>query len=129
MKRLLCCLLVLLALLVLTTPFLLSARNSDRASARYADRASARIALDTAARHGRAQLGASHPSLDKTPWWDSLDEVYVDNAFDSDFLDANDARGLMWDLEVEDLSGRIDLDSASPQVIANLLGVVTRTLR
>ncbi len=121
-------LLVLLALLVLTTPFLLSARNSDRASAHYADRAAARVSLDTAARHGRAQLGASHPSLDTTPWWDSLEEVTVDNAFDGEFLDANDARGLMWDLEVADVSGRIDLDSAGPHVLANIMGVVTRTL-
>jgi hypothetical protein len=119
-------LLVLLALLVMCTPFLLSSRNADRASGELADRAAARIALDSAERHARANLGATYPSQDKTPYWDSLDEIKVDNRFDPQFLDANDAHGVMWDLEVGDVAGEIDLNSASPCVIANMLGATAR---
>lgn len=119
-------LLVLLALLVMSTPFLLAARNADRSSSELADQASARLALDSAERRARAGLGVTHPSLDTTPYWDSLDEIKVDNHFDPRFLDANDPHGVMWDLDVEDVAGKIDLNSASPHVIANLLGASAR---
>ena len=122
-------LLVLLALLVLCTPFLFSARDADRASTQHADRVEARLALDAAARHARHVLAQSYSSadLDRTPWSDTEEELAVDNQFDAAFLNANDPRGPMWDLEVRDTSGAIDLDSASPHVIANLLGLVART--
>lgn len=119
-------LLVLLALFVLCAPFLLTVRNADLASAQHADRVSARLALDSAARHARASLGASHPAADKTPYTDSLDELDVTNRFSTAFLDANDANGVMWDLDVADVTGKIDLNSAPPQVIANLTGCVSR---
>lgn len=122
-------LLVLLALLVLCTPFLFSARDADRASTQLADRVEARLALDAASRHARHVLADSYPSadLDRTPYWDEAGELSVDNRFDPAFLDANDARGTMWDLEVRDTSGAIDLDSASPHVVANLTNLVART--
>ena len=66
-------LLVLLALLVLCTPFLLTVRNADQASAQIADRASSRLALDSATRHARARLGQSHPGIDQTPYFDAAD--------------------------------------------------------
>jgi hypothetical protein len=119
-------LLVLLALLVLCTPFLLAARNADRASAELAERSSARLALDSAARLARSRLSATHPSQDKTPLWDELGEVEIKNRFDPRFLDANDPHGVMWDLEVGDVAGKIDLNSASPQVIANLIDASVR---
>lgn len=124
-------LLVLLALLVLTTPFLAAARNADRASSQLADRATARIGLDAAARHARSLLSETYPSadLDKTPYWDTLDEIKVDNTFDSSFLNANDAHGQMWDVELRDVAGLIDLNSASPQTIANLMGLSARFSR
>jgi hypothetical protein len=119
-------LLLLMALFVLCAPFLLTVRNADRASAQLADRATARIALEAATRHARAGLGSSHPGIDETPYFDSEEELAVDNAFDEDFLDANDTHGVMWDVDVEDLAGRVDLNSASPQVIANLVDGVAR---
>jgi uncharacterized membrane protein YgcG len=119
-------LLVLLALLVMSTPFLLAARNADRSSSELADQASARLALDSAEHRARAGLGATHPAQDTTPYWDSLDEIKVDNRFDPRFLDANDPHGVMWDLDVEDVAGKIDLNSASPHVIANLMGASAR---
>src|SRR3954469_18630814 len=75
-------LLALLALLVMSTPFLLAARNADRSSSELADQASARLALDSAEHCARAGLGATHPAQDTTPYWDSLDEIKIDNRFD-----------------------------------------------
>ena len=129
--------LVLAALLVLCTPFLLSSRNADQASRQLFNRGEARIALDTASRHGRAQLAGSHAaavetangfeSLDETPWYDSLDEVLVSNRFEEGFYDANDPAGVMWDLDVDDLSGLVDLNSAPPQMFANIMSLKLST--
>jgi len=122
-------LLVLLALLVLCAPFLASARDSDRASSQQADRVEARLALDAASRHARHVLGGTYPSadVDRSPWFDEPVELEVDNRFAAGFLDPDDAKGTMWDVEVRDASGAIDLDSASPHVVANLLGLAGRT--
>ncbi len=121
-------LLVVLSLLVLCAPFLLSARNADRASVALADRAQARVWLDAGARHARARLGDSHPGLpDLTPYADSVEELSVDTTFDPGFLNPNDPTGPMWDLDVRDVSGLIDLNSAPPQVLANAMGLITRT--
>jgi hypothetical protein len=105
------------------------ARNADRASAELSDRTQARIALDAAARHARLMLGESHAGLDRTPYFDAEEEVEVDNRFPEGFLDPNDPRGLMWDLESRDVAGKIDLNSAPPQVFANLMGTTTRFVR
>jgi len=118
--------LVLAALLVMVTPFLLTARNADRASAQLFDRVQAGTALDSARNHARAVLESTHSIFDETPWFDSDDELRVTNDFASDFMDANDDRGVMWDLTVDDLAGRIDLNSAGPYVMANLLQSTAR---
>ena len=122
-------LLVLIALLVLAAPFLMMARNADRASTELEDRTRARLALDAAARHARVELGPSFPGADKTPYYDSLDEIRVKNAFDPAFLDPNDEKGLLWNVESRDVAGEIDLNSAPPQVFANLMGLSTRLSR
>ena len=119
-------LVVLMALFVLCAPFLLTVRNADRASAQMADRATGRIAIDSATRHARANLGQSHRAIDETPYFDGLDELFVANEFPEAFLDASDPNGVMWDLDVEDEAGRIDLNSAGPQMLANLVGCVSR---
>ncbi|MFN0007718.1 MAG: hypothetical protein ACKVXR_07405 [Planctomycetota bacterium] len=122
-------LLVLIALLVLSAPFLLMARNADRASAELSDRTEARLALDAAARHARLLLGESHAGFDRTPYFDEEEEIEVDNRFDREFYDANDPGGLMWDVECEDVAGKIDLNSAPPQLVANLMGATSRFVR
>ncbi|MCZ6597237.1 MAG: type II secretion system protein GspK, partial [Planctomycetota bacterium] len=118
--------LVLMALLVLCTPFLMTVRNADKASTQNANLMAGRLALESAAKHARASLRASHPALDGTPYFDSLDELEVTNLFADGFLDASDPSGVMWDLDVRDVSGLVDLNSAPPQMIGNLLGVATR---
>ena len=122
-------LVVLLALLVLTAPFLATARNASSAGAQAADRAEARLGLASASRHARAHLSGSHPAFDETPWADGPDELSVPRTLPEEFLDPHDPRGAMWDLDVWDESGRIDLDSASPFVIGNLTGLRGRLSR
>ncbi|MFT5151518.1 MAG: hypothetical protein ACI841_001505, partial [Planctomycetota bacterium] len=115
---------VLLAMLVMCTPFLMTAKNADRASVQATDRSELRLALDSAGRHARSRLTPTYQSEDITPYFDTEDELLVDNLFASDFMNANDGMGLQWDLDVTDIASYIDLSSASPQVIANLLGMV-----
>ena len=58
-----------------------------------------------------------------------IDEEVLPMSVEFHKLDANKTDGVMWDLEVEDVAARVDLDSASPQVIANMTGLVTRIAR
>lgn len=118
-------LLVLVSLLFLVAPFLATVRNADQTSRQRADDTAASLALDDAARLAAGRLGASHPGRDKTPYYDGLDELTVRNDLDPDFLWPSGS-GAKWDLGVEDLAGRVDLDSAPPAMVANLLGLTTR---
>jgi hypothetical protein len=119
-------LLVLLSLLVLTAPFLMTARNASRASTQAADRVQARVALDSAGRHARAELGGSHPAFDETPYFDDEDELSLSTELDPAFLDSRDTGGVMWDVTVRDVAALIDLNSAPPQMFANMMGAATR---
>ena len=116
-------LLVLLSLLFVLAPFLATVNNAEETAARRVDHTAANLALDNAARLGKARLAATHRAWDSTPFSDSAAELAVRNDLDPEFADMNGAR---WDLDVEDLSGRIDLDTAPPALIANLLGTATR---
>lgn len=123
---LLAVLLALLALFALSAPFLATARNADAASHQGADAAQLRLALDGAERHARYSLERTHPALDETPDFDDATELEVEVDFPEGFVDPHDPRGVAWDVEATDLSGRVDLASAPPQVIAALTGSVTR---
>lgn len=118
--------LVLAALLLLCTPFMLTARNADQASQQLFHRAEANIALDNASTHARAWLEQSHPAFDSTLYADGVDELTVNTEFHEDFLNARDAHGIMWDVTTADVAGQIDLGSAPPQVFGALMGSVTR---
>lgn len=115
-------LLVLMSLLILCTPFLWTASSADRTSARLASDAQTRVALDTAARHARYQLSQSHPAFDTTRFYDSSAELNPTGSEMAHLLSDADGAGAMWGHTVEDLSGRVDLSSAPPQLLANLLG-------
>ncbi len=118
--------LVLAALLLLCTPFMLAARNADQASQQLFHKAQATIALDNASTHARAMLERSHPSFDTSMHSDSLAELEILTKFTEGFLNAQDPKGVMWDVRAEDVAGKIDLGSAPPQLIAAMLGSVTR---
>ena len=113
---------VLLGLLVLSAPFLSNSRDATRQGALAADRAQAGLTLQGAAQAARARLGQSHPALDATPDSDSYQELL--GAAQSFELPGDGT--LLWGVQVSDESGRIDLNSASPGVLANVLGWQTR---
>ncbi|MCC7012537.1 MAG: hypothetical protein IT454_08255 [Planctomycetes bacterium] len=119
-------LLVLMALLVLCAPFLMTSRNASKAAAQISDRAQARLALDMAVRHARGSLGGSHPALDTTPYFDDAAELTELPELAKSFIDPRNDLGVMWQTEVADVAGRIDLNSAPPQLFANLLGATNR---
>ncbi|MFT7484295.1 MAG: hypothetical protein ACI9F9_000135 [Candidatus Paceibacteria bacterium] len=121
--------LVLAALLLLCTPFLLTARNADQASQQLFHQAQARIALDNASTHARAILQRSHPSRDGSLYSDSLEELRIRTGFPEGFLDPHDAEGVMWDVRSADVAGKIDLGSAPPQVFAAMLGSASRIVK
>ncbi|HIG11140.1 MAG TPA: hypothetical protein EYG30_06770 [Planctomycetes bacterium] len=121
--------LVLAALLMLCTPFLLTARNADQSSQQIFSRAESELALESALIHSRAMLSESHFSTDPTPYFDSLDEVEVNNHFPEGFLDPRDISGAMWDVDARDVAGLIDLNSAPPGLLATMMGAVTRLVR
>lgn len=118
--------LVLAALLLLCTPFLLTATSADQASQQLFHRTNARLALDNASLHARALLEESHPSEDETPFADSLDELLVSGSLRPEFLDPHDAKGIMWDAHASDVAGKIDLGSAPPQLLGAMMNSVTR---
>lgn len=119
-------LMVLLGLLVLSAPFLMTARNASRASSNLSDQAQKRLALDSAVRRALGRLGDSHPAIDGTPYFDGVDEISVDNAFPEGFWNASNPNGVMWDVDVHDVAARIDLNSANPQVFANMMKLAGR---
>ena len=121
-------LLVLLALLVLCTPFLLTVGNTDKASSSIVDDARAELALETATWHARSKLRETHPAVDATPDADSQAEIEVSNGFDPEFLNPRDSHGVMWGLDVHDVAGRIDINSVPPQLIGNLIGGIAQVL-
>ncbi|MDG1049479.1 MAG: hypothetical protein P8R46_04660, partial [Planctomycetota bacterium] len=117
---------ILLALFALTAPFLATARNADAASEFEVNDVQLRLALDAAGRHARISLDETHPALDPTPYYDGLDELDVTMEFPVEVLDPADPNGVAFGLSVVDVAGLVDLNSASPQVLGNLLGQVAR---
>ena len=117
---------ILLALFALTAPFLATARNADAASEFEKNDVQLRLALDAAGRHARLSLDQTHPALDPTPYYDGLDEVQVSMDFPAGVFDPADPNGVAFGLGVVDVAGLVDLNSASPHVLGNLLGQVAR---
>ena len=115
-------LLVLMALLVLCTPFLWTASNADRTSARLVSDVEVELALDTAFRHARHELGRSHAGFDETRYSDSEEETAPRPESVDERPLHDDPSGVMWSYETTDHAGLIDLETASPHVLANLLG-------
>ncbi len=117
---------ILLGLFALTAPFLATARNADAASEFEKNDVQLRLALDAAGRHARLSLDETHPALDPTPYFDGLDEIEVSMDFPRDVFDPADPNGVGFGLDVVDVAGLVDVNSASPHVLGNLLGQVAR---
>jgi len=116
-------LVVLVALALIATPFALSMRGLESSAlqgfAVEAARADARSALDAVARH----LQGTDPLLDGTPHVDTLDELAPgDLPARLPTLLARDPHGTLASVRVADEQGKLDLATASPWLLGNLLG-------
>ncbi|HEX5009257.1 MAG TPA: hypothetical protein VFY71_02555, partial [Planctomycetota bacterium] len=116
-------LVVLVALALIATPFALSMRGLESASLadfeREAARDDAQAALDAAAAH----LATTLPLLDETPHRDDVRELApTDLAEGYPTLLSRDPHGVVASVSLADESGKVDLATATPFLLGNLLG-------
>ncbi len=115
---------VLVALAVIATPFALSMRGLEASALLGFEREVARGDAAVALSAARAQLEETHPFLDRaTPFSDGTAEIAPsDLAARHPERLPRDPRGVIASVDVDDLSGRVHLGSASPWLLGNLLG-------
>ncbi|MEW6743689.1 MAG: hypothetical protein AB1486_13110 [Planctomycetota bacterium] len=119
-------LIILGALLALAVPFSWSMRNHREAAevslGRSQVEADVRATIDLV----HATLGRSHPELDETPYWDDERELTADVAELRRLFDlqgGESATQKIWSARTRDVSGLVDLNSASIYLLGNLLGL------
>ncbi len=115
--------LALALLLSLGVPFLLAGRMRSESAQQSFDQVRARIEIDSASRYAQARQAESHPSLDRTPWWDAPGEwsPLSDGVMPQALGGAWERSASSWGFEAESLQGRVSLASAPPVLIQNLL--------
>jgi len=113
-------------LMLLSLPFAVSMRAGADAAMRDLDQASTEQASASVRDLMLAEAAMSHPALDLTPLYDGLDEyprgVIVPDAFGA----LEDGGRVLLGGEVEDLQRYLSLDAASPLLLANVIGTVSR---
>lgn len=115
---------VLVALAIIATPFALSMRGMESSALlsfqHEAARGDALLALAAAERH----LENTHPFLDaETPYSDGADEIAPpDLAARHPRLLPRDPTGVVASVSITDESGKVNLSTASPYLLGNLLG-------
>ncbi len=133
--------LVLTGLMVIAAPFLASMRMSQKQTMNYAWKTRARFIAEGALRHAVARLMDTHEDTERladegvitgTPAsidYDDIDELTVDfdGAGSASGVDMADPRGGMGDVRIEDENGKVNINSAPPMLISNLLGVTVLT--
>lgn len=121
-------LIALSLLLALTAPFLLSMEHGDAASMELADRKQVELLSASARDIVLQQAERTHESLDEHPSADDLAEfpsaLELPAAFDG--LRRGEFNDNLLSAETEDLQRRVNLNTATPLLIANLLGLSAR---
>jgi hypothetical protein len=125
---------VLVCLLAVAIPFTLSMRHEQGGVAFRSFDEEARRSSATARDLALAHLGDTAPDRDPTPWADGAEEVEPDlegaaESLGGDALGPLGPRGKLLSVELEDQSGRIDLNRASLPLLARTLGLSTRLAR
>ena len=116
-------LVVLVALALIATPFALSMRGLESSALlgfeQEAARADALAARDAAAHH----LEGTNPLLDESPFRDDLAELQPRDLPERyPTLLSRDPRGVVASVRIEDEQGKVDLATATPWLMGNLLG-------
>ncbi len=114
---------VLVALAVIAAPFALSMRSLESASLLGFQRAAARADAALALAAARHHLQGTHPMLDGEPARDDLAELAPPD-LPSRYPDMlpRDSHGTVSSVAIEDEQGKVDLTTASPWLLGNLLG-------
>lgn len=113
-------------LLGLAIPFILSMGHGQAAAILRVDEAQAELASASVRDLLLDNVAQSHIALDQTPRFDRLDE-FPDHVELPEALEAFADKGRqLLAGEVEDAQRRINLNTASPLVLANLLGLTAR---
>lgn len=109
------------ALLLIAVPFSMSMRDHRESATAFSARAKTRAGASSVLAYAKAQLARTHESIDETPEYDTPDELRIE--FTGLPFRVDDPKGLLWSVDVEDEQGKIALDSASPFLLGNLLGI------
>ena len=122
---------VLVCLLALAVPFSLSMRHQHNAASLRVDRSDVQRETGLLAELARDQVRRSLADVDPTPWWDAASELVVDVDAAAEDLGMGplEPRSRLWSLEVEELSGRLDLGATPMHVVARVLGMSTTLSR
>jgi len=121
--------LILSGLVALAAPFVISMLLHSRSARNDLAAVQAKAGAEAAVDHAIAQLHRTlkAPGYDATPDCDTLDELKVEMVFPGVELNVKDARGVQWSARVEDEQGKLNLQSAPPTLIGNLLCSSTLT--
>ena len=121
---------VVLAMLVfIAVPFSNSMRIEKRETGGVMLATKAKLAATGAYEYAVSRLSRScdnferylpQPALFKTPDYDSIEEYRVDIAIPE--LATSDPHGEIWSVHVEDEQGKVNLNSATPWLLGNLIG-------
>lgn len=114
---------VFAALLLVATPFALSMRSHYDTAVTRSESVRAVRDAESALAFAKASLLSTCGDLDKTPDYDTIDEIAVDLARLEGPLGSSvrDPQGRLWSVRVEDEQGRINVNSASPFLLGNLI--------
>jgi len=118
---------VLVCLIAVAIPFSLSMRHEQGGVAYRASDDEARRSVMEVRDLALAHLGATAPERDATPWCDGPGELALDLDAAARALSIEDLgpRGRLLSAEIEDQSGRIDLNRANLFLVARMLGLST----
>jgi len=133
--------LVLVGLVIIGAPFAISMRQAELTSINFAARVHARLVAIGALNLAKAQLERSHeyyenleatagasatPTIYNSPYVDSTGELRVDfSAEPPACIVLADPAGAMWSARAEDEQGKINLNSATKPLLANLVAQIT----
>ncbi|BBM88144.1 type II secretion system protein GspK [Candidatus Uabimicrobium amorphum] len=113
-------------LVIIAIPFASSMAVEKRASQNTLAKAQAKMATKGAINYALARLTQTHDMREresdathKTPFADSPDEYNIDIKLPA--MDTNNPRGQIWSVDVQDEQGKINLHSATPWLLGNLI--------
>ena len=123
---LLAVLFALTLLMLLALPFAVSMSVGADAAMRDVEQTAAEQASASVRDLLLADVALSHPAFDETPDYDGLNEWPVGVTLPESFRALAENGRVLLGGEVEDLQRYLSLDSASPLLLANVIGTATR---